>query len=69
MILYGIKLVCPKTQEVYFSSLDKTPRLPPPEMYQKSPLPMLMIELIDAAKTVKLEEYRLFKLGHSSKIA
>jgi hypothetical protein len=43
MILYEVKLICSKTKEVIFQSLEKNPLLPPEKLYDRVPRPFLVI--------------------------
>jgi hypothetical protein len=45
MILYEVKLICPKTNEVLFTAVDKKPKLPAEELYRRIPKPLLVITL------------------------
>lgn len=69
MILYDVKLVCPKTQKIIFSSLEKKPALPPRHLYNQEPKPLLMIETVDSSKEVNLEKYQILSLGQIKKSA
>lgn len=56
MILYDIKLICPLTQQVIFTSLNKKPILPPQALLQRDPKPLLVITTRDSAKIEKMKE-------------
>jgi hypothetical protein len=43
MVLYEVKLICSRTKEVIFHSLEKTPVLPPEKLYERVPRPFLVI--------------------------
>jgi len=43
MILFEVKLICPKTNEVIFTSINKKPILPPENLYLRLPRPLLVI--------------------------
>ena len=43
MILFEVKLICPKTNEVIYTSLNKKPILPPDNLYLRLPRPLLVI--------------------------
>ncbi len=45
MILYEVKLICPKTNEVLYKALDKKPIMPAEEFYRRIPKPLLVITL------------------------
>ena len=56
MILYEVKLICPQTQKVIFSSLHKKPVLPPQELLKLDPKPLLVINTRDSAAVEKLKK-------------
>ncbi len=43
MVLYEVKLICSRTKEVIFHSLEKIPVLPPEKLYERVPRPFLVI--------------------------
>jgi len=48
MILYEVKLICPETNKVIFTSLNAKPLLPPHDLLNKEPKPMLIINTRDS---------------------
>jgi hypothetical protein len=56
MILYEVKLICPQTQKVIFSSLNKKPVLPPQDLLKLEPKPLLVINTRDSAGIEKLKK-------------
>ncbi len=48
MILYEVKLICLETNKVIFSSLNAKPLLPPHDLMNKEPKPMLIINTRDS---------------------
>jgi hypothetical protein len=53
MILYDVKLICPKTKEILFQSLEKKPILPKAELYKREFKPLLVIQTVDSASINK----------------
>jgi hypothetical protein len=56
MILYEVKLICLETQKVIFTSLNPKPLLPPEEMLNKDPKPVLIINTLDSVVTEKIKK-------------
>lgn len=56
MILYDVKLICPLTQQVLFTSLSKKPIFPPEALLKQNPKPLLVITTRDSAKMEKMEK-------------
>lgn len=48
MILYEVKLICVETEKVIFTSLNKRPELPPKELLEQDPKPLLVISTKDS---------------------
>lgn len=53
MVVFDIKLICPKTNEVLFSSINNKPILPPNELYNRIPQPLLVITTRGSESEVK----------------
>jgi len=53
MVLFEIKLICPETNEVFFTSLNSKPILPPPDLFKRVPKPLLIISTKDSGKELK----------------
>lgn len=54
MILYEVKLICLETNKVIFTSLNAKPLLPPHDLLNREPKPMLIINTRDSnAKEIK----------------
>lgn len=47
MLMYEVKIICTVTKEVFFSSLEKQPILPSPDVFKQNP-GMLVITTLDA---------------------
>jgi hypothetical protein len=53
MILYDVKLICPRTKEILFQSLEKKPVLPKADLYKRDIKPLLVIQTVDSASIDK----------------
>ncbi len=53
MILFEVKLICPKTNEVIYTSINKKPILPPENLYLRLPRPLLVITTKDGPTEIK----------------
>jgi hypothetical protein len=53
MVLFEVKLICPKTKEVIFTSINKKPILPPDNLFKRVPRPLLVITTRDSVIDLK----------------
>lgn len=53
MMLFEVKLICPQTKTVLFTSVNLKPVFPPQHLYSRIPKPLLVILTKDSNGEVK----------------
>ncbi len=53
MMLFEVKLICPQTKTVLFTSVNSKPVFPPQHLYDRIPKPLLVILTKDSNGEIK----------------
>jgi hypothetical protein len=53
MVVFEVKLICPVTKEVIYTSINTKPILPPDNLYKRLPKPLLVITTKDSEADIQ----------------